>query len=96
MKKGDITEPEIFNMMDNSMAYRIVYLMDKLEFHVADIETDYDRIKSAALAQKQEEEVKKWISSHLEGTYIKLPEIYRDCPELSVWYENETKPIVKK
>ena len=34
MKEGEITEPEIFNMMDNSMAYRIVYLMDKLEFHI--------------------------------------------------------------
>lgn len=96
MKEGEITEPEVFNMMDNSMAYRIVYLVDKLEFHIADINSDYDRIKSAALAQKQEKEVRSWISKHLEGTYIKLPEIYRGCSELIVWYQNETKPISKK
>ncbi len=96
MKKGDITQPEIFNMLDNSRAYRILYLMDKLNFHVASIESDYDRIKSAALARKQEEEFVKWINSHLNGTYIKLPESYKKCSELSVWFSNETKPISQK
>ena len=96
MNEGEITEPEVFNMIDNSMAYRIIYLMDKLDFHVANIQSDYDRIKSAALSAKQELEVKKWINSHLEGTFIKLPENYRGCPILSVWYANETKPLVKK
>ena len=96
MKKGDITQPELFNMLDNSRAYRIIYLMDKLDFHVANIESDYDRIKSAALAQKQEDELSKWINSHLHGTYIKLPESYKRCSELSVWFSNETKPISQK
>jgi len=96
MEKGDISEPEIFNMLDNSRAYRIIYLMDKLDFHVAKIESDYDRIKSAALAKKQEDELKNWINSHLNGTYIKLPELYKECVELSVWFSNETKPISKK
>ena len=96
MKKGDITEPELFNMLDNSRAYRIIYLMDKLDFHVANIESDYDRIKSAALAQKQEDELSKWINSHLHGTYIKLSESYKRCSELSVWFSNETKPISRK
>ena len=96
MTKGDITQPELFNMLDNSRAYRIVYLMDKLNFHIANIESDYDRIKSAALANKQEEEVMKWINSHLNGTYIKLPEAYKECSELAVWFSNETKPISQK
>ena len=96
MKKGDITQPEVFNMLDNSRAYRIIYLMDKLDFHIANIESDYDRIKSAALAKKQEDELRKWINSHLNGTYIKLPESYKNCSELSVWFSNETKPIFQK
>ena len=96
MNEGEITKPEIFNMLDNSRAYRIIYLMDKLDFHLANIDSDYDRIKSAALAKKQEEELKKWINAHLEGTYIKLPESYKDCLGLSVWFSNETKPISQK
>ena len=96
MKKSDISEPEIFNMLDNSRAYRIIYLMDKLDFHVANINTDYDRIKSAALDQKQKKEVIKWINSHLSGTYIQLPQSYKKCSELSVWFKSETKPTIKK
>ena len=91
LKEGETTEPQVFIMPDNSRAYRIVYLMDKLEFHTANIATDYDRIKSAALNQKQDDELSKWISSHLNGTFIKLPKEYKSCSELSVWYENETK-----
>jgi hypothetical protein len=67
--------------------------MDKLEFHVANPESDYDRIKSAALLKKQKDEVRKWINSHLNGTYIKLPESFKRCPELSVWFENQTNPL---
>ena len=83
-------------MLDNSRAYRIIYLMDKLDFHVANITTDYDRIKSAALEEKQRKEVKKWINSHLSGTYIKLPQSYKECSELSVWFSSETKSIIQK
>lgn len=96
MKEGDISKPEMFNMRDNSRAYRILLLMDKMEFHIADISTDYDRIKSAALKQKQDDEVEKWINSHLDGTFIKLPKSYKDCSELSVWFSNETKPLAQK
>jgi len=96
MKKGEISKPEIFNMLDNSRAYRIIYLMDKLDFHVANIDTDYDRIKSAALDQKQKQEVRKWINSHLTGTYIKLPQSYKKCSELSVWFSNESKSLTQK
>lgn len=96
MKKNQISKPEIFNMLDNSRAYRIIYLMDKLDFHVANITTDYDRIKSVALEQKQRKEVKKWINSHLSGTYIKLPQSYKECSELSVWFSSETKSIIQK
>ena len=96
MREGDISQPQIFNMRDNSRAYRILLLMDKMEFHVADISTDYDRIKSAALRQKQDNEVELWINSHLEGTFIKLPESFQNCSELSVWFKNETKPLAKK
>ncbi len=65
--------------------------MDKLDFHVASIETDYDRIKSAALDIKKQKELKKWVSKYLANTYIKLPETYKGCDRLSAWYENETK-----
>ncbi len=91
LEKGKASLPTIMTLPDNSKAYRILFLMDKLEFHVASIENDYDRIKSAGLEIKKQKEMKLWISKHLGNTYVKLPEIYRDCERLSLWYSNETK-----
>lgn len=91
LEKGKASLPTVMTMPDNTKAYRILFLMDKLEFHVASIETDYDRIKSSALEIKKQKEMKKWVSKNLDGTYIKLPEMYKGCDRLSVWYDNETK-----
>lgn len=91
LEKGKASEPTMMTMPDNTRAYRILFLMDKLEFHIASIETDYDRIKSKALSVKKEKEMKKWIQSNLDNTYIRLPEEYRDCADLSIWYKNESK-----
>jgi len=91
LQKGKASSPTIMKLPDNSKAFRILFLMDKLEFHVASIETDYDRIKSSALDIKKQKELKKWVSKKVSSTYIKLPEAYKGCDRLSVWYENETK-----
>lgn len=91
LEKGKASEPTMMTMPDNTRAYRILFLMDKLEFHVASIDTDYDRIKSQALSIKKEREMKNWIQNNLDDTYIRLPETYKDCAELSVWYQNESK-----
>lgn len=85
------SKPSMMVLPDNSRAYRILFLMDKLEFHVANIDTDYDRIKSAALEKKKNEIMKSWIVEHMGGTYIQLPEDYKDCEILSVWYLNSAK-----
>lgn len=90
LEEGAFTDPEPFTMRDNTTAYRIIYLMDKEEFHMASIETDYDRIKAAALANKKEKALEAWINKGLVGTYIKLPEVYKNCEGLEVWYNNET------
>ena len=91
LEKGKASSPTIMALPDNSKAYRILFLMDKLDFHIASIETDYDRIKSAALDIKKQQELKRWVSKYLANTYIKLPEAYKGCDRLSAWYENETK-----
>lgn len=96
MQEGEITPAQVFVLQDGTRAYRILYLMDKLEFHTADIKTDYDRIKSAALKEKQSKAVANWINGQVAGVYLKLPKTYKNCADLSVWYMNETKPFAKK
>ena len=91
LEKGKASLPTVMTLPDNSKAYRILFLMDKLEFHVASIENDYDRIKSAGLEIKKQKEMKLWVAKHLGDTYLKLPLNYKGCDRLSIWYDNETK-----
>ena len=91
LEKGKASLPNVMTLPDNSKAYRILFLMDKLEFHVASIENDYDRIKSAGLEIKKQKEMKLWVAKHLGDTYLKLPLNYKGCDRLSIWYDNETK-----
>lgn len=83
-EEGDISEPKEFNIgsQNNSKkAYRIVRLDRSVPEHVANLEQDYERIKSAALQQKQMRVMEEWISNLREEVYIEykipIPENYK-------------------
>ncbi len=75
---GDISEPKEFNIGSNNntkRAYRIVRLDNRIEEHVANLEQDYDRIKNAALQEKQFRILTDWITELKKDVYIeyKIP-----------------------
>lgn len=77
-EEDDISEPKEFNIGSQSntqKAFRIVRLDNRVPEHVANLEQDYDRIKSVALQQKQYRVMQKWISNLREQVYIeyKIP-----------------------
>lgn len=81
---GDISEPREFNIgsQNNSQkAYRIVRLDQQVPEHVANLEQDYERIKSVALQEKQLRVIQKWLSELKEQVYIEykipIPEYIR-------------------
>lgn len=75
---GDISEPKEFNIgsrNNSKRAYRIVRLDQQIPEHVANLEQDYERIKSVALQEKQLDVIQKWIGELKEQVYIeyKIP-----------------------
>ena len=77
-EEGDISEPKEFNIgsqNNTQKAFRIVRLDNRVPEHVANLEQDYDRIKSVALQQKQYRVMQEWISNLREQVYIeyKIP-----------------------
>lgn len=77
-EEGDISEPKQFNIgsqNNTKKSYRIVRLDRSVPEHVANLEQDYERIKSVALQQKQYRILAKWISNLKEKVYIeyKIP-----------------------
>jgi peptidyl-prolyl cis-trans isomerase SurA len=89
LKVGSTSGAELIQLQGGKNAYRLTHLMEKIEFHVGTIETDYAQIKKAALAFKKRESVEKWVGEKIEGTYIKLPEQCQQCDNLKVWNEHK-------
>ncbi len=70
---------------DGVMAYRLLYLQEKVTEHKANITEDYDMIKSAALEEKKYDALQKWVVEKVKVTSIKLNDQYRDCEFVSKW-----------
>tara|TARA_Y100001935_G_scaffold224416_1_gene200763 strand:+ start:171582 stop:172952 length:1371 start_codon:yes stop_codon:yes gene_type:complete len=69
---GTISEPKPFNPnnANSGKAYRIIRLDKQVEEHVANIDVDYDRLKSIALQQKQMRKYNEWLEKTKDEFYI--------------------------
>lgn len=69
---GQISEPKPFNPnnANSGKAYRIVRLDKQIPEHIASFETDYQRLKSISLQQKQTREFQKWLDELRNEIYI--------------------------
>ena len=54
LKVGGTSSAELIQVPGGKNAYRLIHLMDKIQFHVGTIETDYAQIKKSALAFKKQ------------------------------------------
>lgn len=70
---------------DGIMAYRLIYLKEKVTEHKANIVEDYDMIKNAALEEKKYDALQKWVVDKVKVTSIKLNDKYRDCEFVTKW-----------
>lgn len=82
---GEYSECVPFVNEDGIMAYRLIYLKEKVAEHKANLVEDYDMIKNAALEQKKYDAMEKWVLDKVKVTNIKISEQYRFCPFVSKW-----------
>ncbi len=82
---GEYSECVPFVNDDGVMAYRLIYLKEKVSEHKANLVEDYDMIKNAALEQKKYDAMEKWVLEKVKVTNIKIAEQYKFCPFVSKW-----------
>ena len=82
---GEFSECVPFVNDDGVMAYRIIYLKEKVLEHKANLVEDYDMIKNAALEQKKYDAMEKWVVDKVKVTNIKIAEQYKYCPFVTKW-----------
>ena len=82
---GEYSECVPFVNDDGVMAYRLIYLKEKVSQHKANLVEDYDMIKNAALEQKKYDAMEKWVAEKVKITNMKISEQYRYCPFVTKW-----------
>lgn len=85
MKPGEYSSSIPFVNDDGILAYRIIYLKTKTAQHKANLSEDYDIIKNAALEEKKQNTIDKWIVDKVKVTNLKISEKYKNCPFVMEW-----------
>lgn len=82
MKVGDITPPLRFEDPREGSKVRILYYKARYPAHKANLEDDYEKLKSAALRRKEEEVLSKWFITAKEDVFIDIDPSYDRCDPL--------------
>ncbi len=79
MKVGNISKPLIYRTDDGKDAVRILYFKKKLPPHQANLKDDWNRIQSAALAEKKDIALEKWFTKARQDVFINIDPTYNGC-----------------
>jgi peptidyl-prolyl cis-trans isomerase SurA len=85
LQKGMMTAPQLDVEYGGSNVYKVIKLVDYVEAHQANLNDDFDQIKNAALQEKQQKEMLKWVQKRLEATYSRVSENYQSCEQSKRW-----------
>ncbi len=95
LQVGEYSYPFDFVNQAGEKGMRFVRLISRTEPHVANLNQDYARIQAAALEQKRDRHMEKWISRKASRTYIHIDPKYIECDLLKKWvspHTNISKP----
>ena len=79
VKIGGFSEVLPYQSYDGKAGFRIIYLQSESPAHIADLKTDYSKIKAVAKQTKQNDEMEKWLSKKAESIYVRLAPEYENC-----------------
>jgi len=89
MNPGDISEPVYMTTPDQKQGIRIVKLLSRSDPHVANLKDDYPQISEAALGEKKNRAVLKWVRSKTGTMYVWIEEDAKTCSFEYPWMKNQ-------
>lgn len=86
---GGITAPiEVVQGPQGEGYLKLIKLFSRTKPHTANLGQDYDKIKSAAIQQRQEQYLLNWLRTKITSTYVYInPRYLPDCPAMDPWRE---------
>jgi peptidyl-prolyl cis-trans isomerase SurA len=79
MKVGRISRPLIYRTDDSKSAVRIIYFKTKLPPHKGNLQDDWFRFQSAAIAEKKDISMEKWFRKARSEEFINIDPLYNSC-----------------
>jgi len=79
MKVGAVSKPLVYRTDDGKEAVRILYYKSRTPPHAASLEKDWDRIRAAALNEKQNRILEKWFNKARRDVYISVDPAFNYC-----------------
>ncbi len=82
---GEFSKPILSKTEDGEPCYRIVVLKKKTLPHKANIIDDYDKIQKAALEDKKQRTLDKYVSEKIVDIYVNILPAYKKCSFTHKW-----------
>jgi len=82
---NEISSPLIEEDRSGLKKYKILMVSNRFDEHKANYSTDYVRIKSLALKEKQLKRIQNWMRDKIEETYVYLNKNNRNCSFINNW-----------
>lgn len=89
LEVGELSEPVLFENEEGKQGYRILYLKNRTEPHIANLKDDYNVIQEWALSKKKSEVVDKWVKEKIDDAYIKIIDEFQSCNYYYKWANEE-------
>ncbi len=85
LKAGEFTDVFYEETRQGEKMYKFILLKSKTDSHIANLSTDYVKIKDLALQKKKHEIIEKWSNDKIDDTYIKIHDKFKDCNFINNW-----------
>jgi len=79
MKVGTYSRPVTFRQEDGTETYQILYYHSRISPHEANLDQDYEKLKSVALALKKDKVRKEWFQRAMTEVFVDVAPEYRNC-----------------
>ncbi|MFT4735572.1 MAG: peptidyl-prolyl cis-trans isomerase SurA [Arcticibacterium sp.] len=79
LEVGELTAALAYRSPDGKTGMRLLYLKDKFEPHVINMNDDYEKIREFAMMNKRNVEIEKWFGEAISEVYIKIDPEYQVC-----------------
>lgn len=88
LEVGEVSEIVELNEPGGKAGYKLVRLQKRTKPHRANLEEDYQKVKGAASAEKEQVVLQEWIQEAMLDTYIKLdPKYLEECKFQQDWMQ---------